>query len=147
MALSKDFPRDFQRLMHSVYTQKPTESHQTLPSCESDPRWGWFGLACKTRIKWWSPLEYSVIIFKVLPDMQYSEQFIVFMNHLVSFGEHNLSGFLSRDQFSQVQLSRDQLPRDQLSWDQLAMSSGITRMKKLRGHSTGTLSACITRIC
>ena len=40
-------------LMHSTCTRKPTESHQTLPpvrNTESDPRWGWLGLACETII-------------------------------------------------------------------------------------------------
>ena len=26
-------------------------------------------------------------------------------------------------------------------------SSGVTRMSKLRGHTMGTLSVCVTRIC
>ena len=39
-------------LMHSTCTRKPTESPDpSFPVCdtESDPRWGWLGLACETK--------------------------------------------------------------------------------------------------
>ena len=34
--------------MHSSYTPKPTESHQTVRNTESDQRWGWLGLPCES---------------------------------------------------------------------------------------------------
>ena len=62
---------------------------------------------------------------------------------------------LMRSTCNEISSHEINLQWDQLSWDQLAMRStltrstynDVTRMKKLRGHSMGTLSVCVTCIC